>query len=182
MSDTAPRTLDRILPSYDQHEVHSRWIRADPAAVWGAMQQTTAADIPLSRLLMWVRSAGRERLQGPLPKLRPALQMLAQTEGHELVQGLITKAWRPTPKTMRLAGGPEAFTAFDEPGWVKVVIDIRLSPERGGTRMSTETRCLATDRRTRVAFGAYWLVIRAGSGLIRRETLAAVGRLAERPA
>ena len=47
------------------------------------------------------------------------------------------------------------------------------------TALHTETRVLATGRRARRAFGAYWLVIRGGSGLIRREMLRAVARRAE---
>jgi hypothetical protein len=38
---------------------------------------------------------------------------------------------------------------------------------------------LATGPRARRSFGAYWLLIRAGSGLIRREILRAVAHRAE---
>ena len=48
-----------------------------------------------------------------------------------------------------------------------------------GTLLSTETRVLATDPRTRRAFAAYWLFIRAGSGAIRREVLSIVAHRAE---
>jgi hypothetical protein len=34
--------------------------------------------------------------------------------------------------------------------------------------LTTETRVLGTDRRTRRLFAVYWFVIRGGSGLIRR--------------
>ena len=37
----------------------------------------------------------------------------------------------------------------------------------------------ATDLRTRARFGLYWLAIRCGSGLIRRDMLRAVARRAE---
>jgi hypothetical protein len=71
------------------------------------------------------------------------------------------------------------FVAFDEPGWVKVAMDLRVEPERGGTRILTETRVLATDAVARRSFGAYWLLIRAGSGLIRRDLLRGIARRAE---
>jgi hypothetical protein len=172
-------TLERLLPEYDQREVHSRWINADPTVVWAALHEASAADLPLARILMWLRSAGRTRLNGPLLELRPALQPLDMIEEREIVVGVITQAWQPYPHPKKISGGQEAFAAFNEPGWVKVGIDFRLIPEQGGTRLRTETRCQATDGRSRAAFGVYWLLIRAGSGLIRRETLAAVGRLAE---
>jgi hypothetical protein len=45
--------------------------------------------------------------------------------------------------------------------------------------LSTETRVEATDRRARVLFGACWVLIRAGSGLIRRDMLRVIARRAE---
>jgi hypothetical protein len=69
--------------------------------------------------------------------------------------------------------------AFAEPGWVKVGFDLVLEPTGDGTRLTTETRVTATDPRTRARFGRYWLVIRAGSGLIRRDMLRAIARRAE---
>ncbi len=134
-TDTVTTTLERLLPEYDQREVHSRWINAEPTVVWAALHEATAADLPFARVLI--------------------------------------------PRTKKVSGGQEAFAAFNEPGWVKVGIDFRLIPERGGTRLRTETRCKATDGRARIVFGMYWVLIRAGSGLIRRETLAAVCRRAE---
>ena len=60
-------------------------------------------------------------------------------------------------------------------------MEFRLEPTRLATLLSTETRVLATDPRTRRAFAAYWLFIRAGSGAIRREVLRVVARRAESP-
>jgi hypothetical protein len=47
----------------------------------------------------------------------------------------------------------------------------RLEPTPAGTRLSTETRILATDPRSRRSFAAYWFLIRASSAAIRREVL-----------
>ncbi|MGI9120895.1 MAG: hypothetical protein ACR2G7_12375 [Acidimicrobiales bacterium] len=58
-------------------------------------------------------------------------------------------------------------------------MDFVLRADGDGTRLTTETRVKATDATTRRRFGRYWLVIRAGSGLIRRELLGAVSRQAE---
>jgi hypothetical protein len=124
-------TLERLLPEYDQREVHSRWINADPTVVWAALHEASAADLPLARILMRLRSVGRTHLAGPLLELRPALQPLGKTEGREIVAGLITQAWQLIPRTKKIFGGQEAFAAFNEPGWVKVGLDFRLIPERG---------------------------------------------------
>jgi hypothetical protein len=60
-------------------------------------------------------------------------------------------------------------------------MEFRLESVSSGTVLSTETRVLATDPRTRRAFAAYWFVIRTSSGAIRREVLRVVARRAELP-
>jgi hypothetical protein len=62
---------------------------------------------------------------------------------------------------------------------VRVGMEFRLQSTPLGTLLSTETRVLATDPRTRRAFTAYWLFLRAGSGAIRRDVLRVVGHRAE---
>jgi hypothetical protein len=86
----------------------------------------------------------------------------------------------------KLTGGDEppaldvpALRAFSEPGWVKVGLDFVIEPTGAGSRVTTETRVTATDARTRARFGLYWLFVRAGSGLIRRDMLRAVAQRAE---
>jgi len=64
-------------------------------------------------------------------------------------------------------------------GWVRIGMDFRLSPAGTGTRLETETRVRATGPRAKRVLWRYWLVIRLGSGLIRRELLRAVARRAE---
>jgi len=56
----------------------------------------------------------------------------------------------------------------------KVAFDFRLE----GGELSTETRVAGTDAHARRRFGLYWLAIRPGSGLIRREWLRAIERRA----
>jgi hypothetical protein len=65
-------------------------------------------------------------------------------------------------------------------GWVRIATDFRLEVSDRSTRLTTETRVLATGPIARRKFRIYWLGIRAGSGLIRREVLHAVARRAER--
>ena len=44
--------------------------------------------------------------------------------------------------------------------------------------LTTETRVLAIDRRARLAFLPYWVLVRLGGEVIRREMLAAVAKRA----
>lgn len=64
-------------------------------------------------------------------------------------------------------------------GWIEAGMEFRLELVPAGTVLSTETRVLATDPKTRRAFAGYWFVIRPGSSAIRREVLKVVARRAE---
>ncbi len=92
----------------------------------------------------------------------------------------LSQAWRLlgglTPPHLDAA----ALRAWSQPGWIKVAMEFRLECTAAGTRLSTETRILATDPRTRRSFAAYWFLIRPFSGLIRRELLRSIARRAER--
>ena len=116
--------------------------------------------------------SGRFLDHGPVP-------VLATTRGERVVAGGVMQPWK-------LGGGAEppdldaaALRAFDRAGWVKCAVDFALVPDGTGTVLSTETRVAATDPGSRRRFGLYWLFIRAGSGLIRREMLRVVARRAE---
>jgi len=82
---------------------------------------------------------------------------------------------------MPLTTGPEEFRAFNVPGYAKAAVNFRVTSDasESGTWLSTETRIATTDPGARCKFRAYWLLIRPGSALIRREWLAAIKRRAE---
>ncbi len=75
----------------------------------------------------------------------------------------------------------ELMPRFDEfEGYAKAVWDFRLTPEAGGTRLSTETRINCTDAASRRRFRLYWRIVGPFSGLIRIALLRAVARAATR--
>jgi hypothetical protein len=172
--------LDGLLPVYDFRTRYTRRIAAEPGRVWDALSAFTYAELPVTRLLMGVRTAGRARLDGPVAL--SSMPRLALDEGREAVVGQVAKYWRPRPMTgpgeTRTADG---FTAFDEPGWAKGAMGLRLTPLlEGGTLLAAETRVRATDAAARRAFAPYWLLIRVGgAGFIRFEMLRAIARRAE---
>ena len=177
--------LDDVIPAPEFTERHARRIAAEPDRVWAALLELRLSDSPVARLLMAVRTLGPPRRDrqaqlvsgrfldhGPVP-------LLATTAGERVVAGGLMQPWR-------LAGGDEppaldaaALRAFDGAGWVKCAVDFTLEPDGTGTVLSTETRVSATDARSRRRFALYWLLIRGGSGLIRREMLRVVARRAE---
>jgi hypothetical protein len=174
--------LDRLLPEADFRSRYTRRVHAEPAAVWDALMALTAEELPVSRRLMALRSAGRTRLAGPLVETFP-IPTLLRDEGTELVKGRIAKFWGIRPETAPVEpGDPGAFTAFAEPGWAKAAMSLRVVPDGPRTLLAFETRVRGTDAHARRVFAPYWLLIRAGgAGFVRLEMLAAVARRAERP-
>ena len=172
--------LDDVLPHYDQREYHETHVDAPPDVAWAALQELRVRDLPLTVVLTRLRggpSAWFGRVEGldlrALDSVAP--RTLVAEPPRELVLGDIAcySATRPArPEIPR--GELTEFVAFAEPGWSKVAMNFRFTAERNGTLLSTETRVHATDAATRRAFRRYWLLVRAGSGLIRRDILSAV--------
>jgi hypothetical protein len=178
--------LDDVVPVADHVTTQSRVIDAPPSIVWEELHRLQLTSMPVSLLLSAVRAlpvlvAGRGRRRGrdrtfldvvPIP-------ILASDPPSHVVFGGPIQAWR-------LFGGkkaPELDAAgvrdWSEPGWVKVGMEFRLTRAVGGTRLSCETRVVATDPSTRRRFARYWLVVRPGSSAIRWELLTAVAMRAE---
>jgi RNA polymerase sigma-70 factor (ECF subfamily) len=184
-AEDGPGTLDEVLPRPHFRERHERRIAAPPAAVWAALQALRAQDIPVARALMALRGlparltgAPRQATAGGPFLTSAPVPLLAADPGRRVLLGGVMQPWRlrggPAPPALDAAG----LAAFAEPGWVKTAMDLVLVPDGDGTRLLTETRIEATDRRSRLRFGAYWIVVRAGSGVIRHELLRQVERRA----
>jgi hypothetical protein len=131
--------------------------------------------------LLPARLAGRKRQ--PLAERTfldvTPIPVLFSERPRVVISAGLSQAWRllggVTPPQLDAA----ALRAWSQPGWIKVGMEFRLRSTPLGTLLRTETRVLATDPRTRRAFAASWLFIRAGSGAIRREVLRVVGHRAE---
>ena len=178
--------LDEVLPNPHYRMCHSRIVGAPRTLVWDELHRVTMAALPLGRGLEGVRLLPA-RLAGRKPQplagrtfldVTPIPVLFSERPGVVISAGL-SQAWRllggVTPPQLDAA----ALRAWSQPGWIKVGMEFRLQSIPLGTLLRTETRVLATDPRTRRAFAAYWLFIRAGSGAIRREVLRVVGHRAE---
>jgi len=170
--------LDDIMPAYDRREVHGRKTAAPAPALWDAVHDLTANELRVMRALMGLRTLGRGDGDGDRTVLegfeRMGFRQLAEDPGQELVIAGIGRFWKPSGGLRRVEG-PEHFTNFEEPGYAKVAFNFRLAEGR----LSTETRIAGTDAHARRRFGLYWLLIRPGSGLIRREWLRALDQRAQ---
>jgi len=178
--------LDDVIPGPHYQICHSRVARAPLPAVWDALHRVTMSALPLGHALEGVRVLPA-RLSGKKPgplagrsflDVTP-IPVLFSERPHVVISAGLSQAWR-------LLGGPvpphldaAALRTWSQPGWIKAGMEFRLEPVPAGTLLSTETRVLATDPKTRRAFAAYWYGIRPGSSAIRREVLKVVARRAE---
>jgi hypothetical protein len=175
------RVLDDVLPVYDFSSRHSIHVDATPERTRVALEQTDAGSLPLTRILMGVRGLPA-RIRGrraPGGTAADPFVELRRTE-YELALGIAGQFWTPAARIAPIADAA-AFQAFDEPGNARAAMGFAIVPEGTGSRLDTETRIQPIDAAARRSFGRYWLLIRAGSGLIRRDMLRAVKRRAERP-
>ncbi len=164
--------LSEILPEYHFRERHERRVDAAPDAVFAAIRSVTLAETPVARTLMRLRGmrAGSVR---PVVEVMDAegFAQIAEEPLLEVVYAAIGQPWKPLGGRRAETG---AFGEFSDPGYAKLGFNFRL--ENGV--LSTETRVLLTDERSRELFRRYWLVIRPFSGLIRREWLRAIAQRA----
>jgi hypothetical protein len=177
--------LDEFSPAWQFHEIHRIAVAAPSHRAYDAVRDVTAGEIRWFRALTWLRRLGRPGPESILnaPAETPILEvatrtgflLLAATSG-EVVVGTVVIA----PRGSRRPTTPDEYRSLDAPGYAKATMNFRIEavdPHR--CVVTTETRVYATDPRTRRRFGAYWFVIRPGSGLIRRMWLRAIKRRAE---
>jgi hypothetical protein len=184
MDTSTERLLDLALPEWDVRERHQRLVSAPVEAVWAAVHEVTVGELRLTRTLMTIRSLGHYDVgdsdQLMLEMLPPG--EVSRREPYDLVCAMVSPSTMLRPMTSGPQTQPGTVAELCRPlpdGWVRVAMDFRLEPSGPGTLLTTETRVLATGPHARRSFGAYWLLIRAGSGLIRREMLRAVALRAE---
>jgi hypothetical protein len=178
--------LDDVIPNPQYQICHSRVARAPRPAVWDALHRVTMSALPLGHALEGVRVLPA-RLSGK--KLEPLagrsfldvtpIPVLFSERPHVVISAGLSQAWRLLGGSIPPHLDAAALRAWSRPGWIKAGMEFRLEPVSAGTLLSTETRVLATDPKTRRAFAAYWFVIRPSSSAIRRELLKVVARRAE---
>ena len=165
--------LDDVLPEWHFRERHRRHVRAEPERVFAAVRVVTLAETPVAAVLVRLRGMRPAPDQPIFDEMqRVGFEVEAEEHGRELAFAAVGQPWK-------VRGGERRrgvdFRTFSEPGFAKMAFNFRLD----GPMLSTETRVLLTDERSRRAFRRYWLVIRPFSGLIRRAWLRAIARRAE---
>ena len=183
--------LDELLPTYDVREFHACWVDAAPAEALASARTATVAEMPGVSLVIAVRAfparlLGRRAAEPPTGAVFDLIQgqgyALSVDQDSEAVLAGIDRPWRVFGNETVGVTTVAAFQAFDRPGWAKVAVNLRVEERGGRTRLSTETRVLATSAGARWKFRTYWFVIMPGSAVIRRLWLRAARRRAERQA
>jgi len=179
--------LDPFLPTYDVAERHEVAVAAPAAITMAAARDMDIYRSPLVRLVFAIRTLPA-RLRGAPPRMPASLlsetlalgwRVLAEEPDRAIVVGAVTQPWHAEVTFRGLS--PEAFLAFDEPGYAKIGWTLEAIPVGPSTsRFRTETRVSTTDARSRRLFRRYWAVFSPGILLIRRASLRLVRSEAER--
>jgi hypothetical protein len=168
--------LDVQLPEWHHRERHATPVTVPPGPTLAAFTALTWREVPVFRALVAVRSLGTFSSTAGRPILddftRTGFSPIVENPD-EIVYAGIGRPWS-VRGGMRPVETAQSFRDFAEPGWAKMAVNFRVAD---GV-LSTETRVWLTDPGSRRAFGAYWLVIRPFSGLIRRAWLKAAARRA----
>ena len=179
--------LDLFMATYDVAERHEIAVAAPAGITMAAARDMDIYRSPLVRVIFAIRTLPA-RLRGA-PSREPASllsetlalgwRVLADQPGQTIVVGAVTQPWHANVTFRGLP--PDAFVAFDEPGYAKIAWTLEAIPLGPSTsRFRTETRVSTTDARSRRLFRRYWAVFSPGILLIRRASLRLVKAEAER--
>ena len=180
--------LDTFMPEYDVAERHHVRIAAPPdvalaAAVDADLEQSVVVrGIIRARELVLGATPHTVRPQGLLAQMQAiGWRVLAEKPGREIVVGAVTQPWKADVVFRGL--DPDAFRAFNEPGYARIVWTLRADPVGASACVfRTETRVATTDVTARKKFRRYWARFSPGILLIRRVLLRNLKKEAERRA
>ena len=191
----APMLIDEFMPRWNVRERHQLRIRATPEQVYAALRTTDLGRHPLVRGMLALRAIPAALASGrsELRRLRQrrskpvdlssfeahGFRVLAENPPHELLIGLEGAFWKPSGNLRPVS--PATFRGPVPPGVARAAWNFLITPERqGGVVLSTETRVRLDNPEARRRFRLYWLIVRPGSGLIRRLMLRAIRDQAEK--
>jgi len=188
-ADDADALLDRFIPEYDVAERHHVRVAASADVTLAAAAEMDMRQSAIIRAIFRTR----ELVLGAEPDVaaRPRTLLadmksigwgvLAEVPGREIVVGAVTQPWKANVVFRALA--PDAFAAFHDPDYVKIVWTLRADPISAAESMfRSETRVATTDTQARTKFRWYWARFSAGIIVIRHLMLRLVKQDAERRA
>lgn len=184
---TMSSLLDRFAPTPQVQERQTTLVRAPADLVQEVARNFDLMSIRVVRAIFWLRG---KVLRAKEPAPAPGFGLVAYTQnigwgvlldqpGRAYVSGAACRPWEADVHFSPIPA--EGFSSYAEPEFVKIVWSLETEPvEPALTRLSTETRVVATDERGRVRFRRYWLLFGIGIVMIRWFLLPSVRREAER--
>jgi hypothetical protein len=183
--------LDRFIPHPDVDDYHQSKVRAPASITFAAAKGMDIQASLLAKGIFWLRAIPallrREQLR---PRGSPGIVaetlslgwgVLAEVPDRQILIGAYTQPWHERVTFRSLP--PDAFAAFSEPGYVKIVWTLEAEPVGPDESVFiTRTRAVATDPASRRKFRRYWGPMSAGIILIRYAGLLLVKKQAERDA
>ena len=171
--------LDHWLPEATVRTHHRRAAASDGDALWTAARGVRLADTRrLGRLVGWripgvTGSATYDELFRSYP-----FTVLEESE-HGLVCGLCGRIWT-LARDYPALDGPRAFSAWDEPGTVRLALAHWVRPLGDGrAELLSEARVQPVDTRARLRLKAVWALLGPFERLIGAEPLELAVRRAE---
>jgi hypothetical protein len=179
--------LDLFVPAPDIRDRHSTLVRAPADFVHEVALNFDMQSISAVHAIFWLRTKVL-RAKGPAPPRGCGLAaytrgigwgVLVDQPGRIYVAGAACQPWQADVVFSPIANAE--FAAYVEPDRVKIIWSIETDPvEPILTRLSTETRVVATDTQARDKFRRYWRLFGAGILMIRWLLVPALRRDAER--
>ncbi len=177
--------LDRFVPRYDIREYHTIRVDAPASMVWQAAHAFDFESVPLisgiiSLRLRFLGSTRKPRQ--PKPFLQESKEMgwgtLVDEPGRLYVAGAYCQPWIGDVKFEAVP--PAEFASRQAPSRVRIAWTLEVeSLGTSSSRLSTETRAVATDDDARRRVRRYWRWARFGIVTIRWVMLPTIKRDAE---
>jgi hypothetical protein len=171
--------LDHWLPDPVIRSRHRREAEATPAELWEAAKSVRLEETRrLGRLVGWrIPGVQGSSTYHELFRAYP-FNVLDESE-HRLVTGLCGRIWTLARDYPSL-DGPDAFSAWDEPGTVRVAFAHGVRPlDDGRSELWSEARVQPVDTSARLRLKAVWAVVGPFERLVGAEPLALAVRRAE---
>lgn len=184
----SPGDLDRFLPAFDLRSVVGLEMPGPRDAAYRALRAVTLRQVPLLFFCLRLRSLPAQLMRDHGPLLPASVSILqgfqqngfvelAEEPGRAYSIGGIGRFWRPADnQPLRTVAGPEEFTGFASPGYVKVASCHFVLAEGAACRIVHEVRVAGTSAQATARFRRYWWFVQRPSHLLRKSALRAIRR------
>ena len=168
-----------FLPQFQFHEKHRTVIHtAHPEQILPLIAHFDVRQDVVIRRLMFLRQLPQKFLRNQQANSIGNFGLhsftLSKNSASELCYGLRGQFWR-SDFGLEKVPDVSAFQTSVTPGSATLLLRYQVTELAPGQHeLNTETFVYCPDRSTRLRMAAYWLIIRAGRGWIRRRTLKAV--------